>query len=390
MIFTFYCMNILNLIRLLSNKGKVRVLFVYFDQSFCNFDINANIVLQYLVDTKQYDISIYDPYRHCTVNSNDISIYNSWNRKFQKNILQKTKFVFCSFFQDIERVISSSYFIANKQYIINIWHGMPVRNIVACDTIEKNLAKNILEYRRKDRIHHVVISKFYQEVFMRSWKCYQEQVHVLGNIRASIILDRSERVLQYLRRIKSDFENYKVLLFCPTHSTRVMVDGSELQLFIYDDYDKLLLSKFLSENNILLLVKTHDGDCNIYDCDAENIIKLDNKQLQSLNITTQSLFQYTNALITDISSIYVDYLLTKKPIICTDVPSDYKRSRSFVLDSIVLDNISSTQKELCHSIMYAITNGVTSEQEDVHNVVYDTELDNTLVLSRIEQVLKSL
>ena len=105
--------------------------------------------------------------------------------------------------------------------------------------------------------------------------------------------------------IKSDFWNFdKVILYAPTwRDTK-----DKISPFSYNFL--LKLNNYLIKNNYILLVKwhlnTHSLDVNNF----SNIQKVNNK-----NYDIQDILKYSDILITDYSSIYIDYLLTNNPII---------------------------------------------------------------------------
>ena len=101
----------------------------------------------------------------------------------------------------------------------------------------------------------------------------------------------------------------------------------------YSEEDYFKLNRFLEEHNILLLLKPHPAQNidMIVNTHCSNICILDNDELKKYNIQTNELLAQTDALITDYSSIYYDYLLLNKPIgITLDDYEQYKEEMGFV------------------------------------------------------------
>ena len=132
-----------------------------------------------------------------------------------------------------------------------------------------------------------------------------------------------------------DFKKYKkVVLWLPTFrvsKTENRVDSTfefPLGLPIIYDVDTLKsLNKYLNERNIALVIKPHPAqDMSVFKAeDLSNIIIINDQYLIDHNTELTEFYKITDALITDYSSVYVDYLLTQKPICFTqDDFEEYK------------------------------------------------------------------
>lgn len=149
-------------------------------------------------------------------------------------------------------------------------------------------------------------------------------------------------------------EPQKVILYCPSWR-----HGREpTRFFPFDDFKKEELIHLLEEHQILLLLRPHKNDLirysyfsELYDTLGESpwIRKLTHEELPDIN----SVLPVMDALITDYSSIYHDYLLLDRPILF--IPYDFEvfnSSNGFhvdYLDWIPGPNISTFtdfQKEL--------------------------------------------
>lgn len=134
------------------------------------------------------------------------------------------------------------------------------------------------------------------------------------------------------------FQQYnKVILWMPTFKQSNMAELSEdyihnetgLSLFDrMEDLDKF--SAFLKEQNILLVLKLHpyQAELPVFQRKYDNILVLHNKDLEVQDLQLYQVIPYSDALITDYSSIATDYLLLDKPIIFTlDDYEEYAASR---------------------------------------------------------------
>ncbi len=76
------------------------------------------------------------------------------------------------------------------------------------------------------------------------------------------------------------------------------------------------LDHFLEKKNMKLLLRMHPAqDTSVLKISKmKNILLADDKFLEKNNVTLYELLAFSDALITDYSSVYYDYLLTSKPI----------------------------------------------------------------------------
>lgn len=102
---------------------------------------------------------------------------------------------------------------------------------------------------------------------------------------------------------------------------------------IYTRDDILSLDECLKVNNTLLVIKPHPvQDLTVLkDLDCSNIRVLYNEQMLASGVQTNEFLKQCDAMITDYSGIYYDYLLTDRPIAITlDDYEEYKSQKGFV------------------------------------------------------------
>lgn len=128
----------------------------------------------------------------------------------------------------------------------------------------------------------------------------------------------------------SDIE--KIILYAPTyrHPDRW---SESVQLFPFEDFEIDLLSNFLAEHNILLLLRLHPGDEKRLQRDSDHTTQLKSdmeslttkRNIQYISNETYNevndFLPYVDILVTDYTSIYHDFLLLDKPMLF--VPYDY-------------------------------------------------------------------
>lgn len=137
----------------------------------------------------------------------------------------------------------------------------------------------------------------------------------------------------------------KVILWMPTFresKTSILSESNcatETGFPLLDTNNKVLdFNRFLEDINICLLVKIHplQSEKDIINYNLSNIKFLTNKDFKEKSLHLYEMVAKTDALLTDYSSIYYDYLMLDKPIgfILDDIEK-YRSDRGFVFDDIL-------------------------------------------------------
>ena len=157
-----------------------------------------------------------------------------------------------------------------------------------------------------------------------------------------MMLKGSERADEYKKKLLKETDSEKLILWMPTYrhasSERLNEEtlNNEFNIPIIDDADKLLeLNKFCKENHILIVIKKHylqvpyDFGENV----LTNIVYLENRDLADNGLQLYEFINCSDALISDYSSVAIDYLLLNRPIGFTlDDYDAYTESRGWVFE----------------------------------------------------------
>lgn len=213
----------------------------------------------------------------------------------------------------------------NRQLVINLWHGMPLKRIGYMDNKSDFPAFH----------YTLATSDFFSDIIQRSFKVNIEKV-LISDLPRNIVLKR--RIpSKKLERIISGNKN--IIVWLPTYRVSnvgdIRKDSSSTSLLGIDNLDLDKLNRELSGANIELFIKPHPmakfDDIKIDEFD--NIDIIDEHWLAESDLTLYQLLSYSAALITDYSSVYVDYLSLNKPIIFVMTDEDeYKDHRGFSFD----------------------------------------------------------
>lgn len=203
----------------------------------------------------------------------------------------------------------------NNRQIINLWHGVPLKKIVL---LENNYSKLKKIYFKtifsKNYSYILTTSKNLIHIMKDSFGVDERKVKVWGQPRNDVIFKNVNKDILESLSLYNDKYN-KLILYAPTYR-----DDEEICLFPFEDFDKNKLEEFLEINNILIYIHTHmNENGNISKYLGKRIRILEDNKIDDI----MDILNIFNILITDYSSIYIDFLLLKKPIIF--LPYDKKK-----------------------------------------------------------------
>ena len=208
---------------------------------------------------------------------------------------------------------------------INLWHGCGYKTITEADKI----------YRGDETI---VTSDLYRQIHASIFEMDETHVHVTGYPRNDLLFKPSNA----LEKLGITSE-YKIYIWLPTYRKAALghdgIDGSENSFGIgtIDEQHFLELNAQLKKQGVFLIIKTHPMDTIQIDNvnQYSNIACMTNQNLKEMNVDLYDLLPCTDGLLSDYSSVIVDYLLLDKPIamVLSD-QEEYKNTRGFVFDPV--------------------------------------------------------
>ncbi|HFQ5034197.1 CDP-glycerol glycerophosphotransferase family protein [Vibrio vulnificus] len=213
----------------------------------------------------------------------------------------------------------------STQLVINIWHGMPIKNI------------GYLDGKKSVSNFHYTISQspFFLKIIAKAFGVPFDRVLIQNLPRNNILLKKSSN--EELRTLKYKYK--KVHTWLPTYRKScigdIRTDGEKLPFFSFSDMNVNELNNIFKEKNELLIIKPHpmaekdEGMNESY----SNIKVIDESWLLEKDVTLYELLSETDALWTDYSSVFIDYLLVNRPILFVIPDFEiYKNSRGFTFD----------------------------------------------------------
>lgn len=215
-------------------------------------------------------------------------------------ILMRAKYIFISHsFRDVSRI----NFFKNSTKI-QLWHGFPLKKIVA--DVKNDPGQQNLFYENYD--YFLSSSSLEDQRLLsafRNWNISEDKLMRYGQPRNDIFQNKMKMDM-ICAEIKKNLglEKFKkIILYLPTFR-----DKTEE---IYSFYDKQDIIKFLEKNNYVLLERQHfqrrkTGEEN----QSSQYVKVLDE-----SIDTQELLVLADLLITDYSSVFMDYAILERPII---------------------------------------------------------------------------
>ena len=194
---------------------------------------------------------------------------------------------------------------------INLWHGIPLKKIGYDDRQfpykEGSVQAKIYDAMRIKDDAYVVNSEYEQGCYKTAWRVSNDNIKVLGSPRLDVLLHDIDNSDLFMEKDFANIKSYKdkdkkIFIYTPTWRDT----GKDIAGWLKSKK----LQKFLKESNAILVCKLHFADKNSLNFELpEEFYKMDS------NSDIYPVLKYSDALITDYSSIYFDYLLLDKPIL---------------------------------------------------------------------------
>lgn len=215
------------------------------------------------------------------------------------------------------------------------------------------------------------------------WQEPEEKAVITGYPRLDYFFHPDTSVLDKINK-KWHFDQYhKVIFWMPTfrqsNNESLSEDYIKNQtgLPIFETRDSLLeFSDFLKEKNLILVFKLHhlQAALPVFQSHFDNILLVRDEELYNLGVQLYQFVSTADVMISDYSSISIDFLLKDKPIVFTlDDYKEYDKSRG-LFPKNAIDYMKGyhvyNQKELEESIS-EIAEGMDKYKNDRREVIYD-------------------
>ena len=213
---------------------------------------------------------------------------------------------------------------SNNQIVFSLWHGMPLKKI------QHLFPKDLTHIANRNFSFYCTLatSPLMRQIVADCFACPKEKVKITG-------LPRNDYLFKKLRFERLP-ETSKIIVWMPTYRNgNNLTEGKQYEygLPIIDTSNIERLNEHCAKNNVHILIKFHP-----FQMKDKEIGELSNIHILSSSYVDTSIHFYNylgaaDALITDYSSVYIDFLAVDKPIafILEDY-DEYNDDRGFVFD----------------------------------------------------------
>ena len=285
---------------------------------------NSEALLDYLI-FKQYNrrYKIYLLLHRTVKNDNYVNMHNiisSTDSISTLWILFRTKYIFHT------HGMSACTMIPKRgQIIFNLWHGSPLKGI------GRMIGESIHPYTDS---YFLSSSPFFASINEKCFGHSPQQMFIGSNPRNDLLFSKKNVIenLFSLNHIR------KVFIFMPTFRKSSYLSRTDAA----DDFPIITkdninaFDDFLHDNNVLLIIKPHPYQDRIdFLLEPYRSIKIIfNEDLRKVNVRLYELLGCSDALITDFSSVYFDYLLLDRPIaFAIDDFDNYSLNRGYTMNN---------------------------------------------------------
>ncbi len=222
------------------------------------------------------------------------------------------------------------YFFSQKNLgptQVNLWHGMPIKKIGV--------------YRHKKLLYYygdfaISTSSLYSEILSKAFGIHKKSILPFGLPRNDILVNNNKKFFNK--------KNLKLVLWLPTFrktESFTKINDAKNENFLMEWPLNFLdnLNIIAKKCKVLIIIKTHPLDNLKILKKYSNISYLNNTNLVKMNLDLHELISVSDGLISDISSVIIDYILKKKPLGLT-VDSIKTFNRGFIDELNLLNNLN--------------------------------------------------
>jgi CDP-glycerol glycerophosphotransferase (TagB/SpsB family) len=201
-----------------------------------------------------------------------------------------------------------NYAAPKGKLVVNLWHGMPIKKIWrGVPGSELPLSTYLLS-----------TSAFFSNVLVQASGFNHDRLLETGLPRNDFLTAARPASVEHVARLRGGAD--RLIFFMPTYRNSVRgymtKDGIETNTVLgLSEADARQLHSWLKKNHCKLLVKPHPMSINVgkpFEDDGHWAM-IDEQALFKHGIGLYELLAQVDLLVTDVSSVYVDFLITQRP-----------------------------------------------------------------------------
>lgn len=203
--------------------------------------------------------------------------------------------------------------LAKKRLIYHIGHGTPLKNIYLKQKSTNFLRRLYYKLIKSSNFTYVQSnSEYLSQIMTETLGVKIEQIVEIGQPRNDEMFKEAKDLFVF-----SKYKNAKKILYAPTWRPY-----AKTKIFPFEDFDPEQLRKFLEEENIIIYIRKHP----LFEFEVDNQIYQNDRIIDFNEKIAPEIMEYLTGfdiVITDFSSIYLDFLISQKPVLF--IPYDFKQ-----------------------------------------------------------------
>jgi CDP-glycerol glycerophosphotransferase (TagB/SpsB family) len=220
-----------------------------------------------------------------------------------------------------------NYSPPKRKIVVNLWHGMPI----------KRIWRGVPRSQLPLSTFLISTSPFFSDVLMKASGFGPDRLLSTGLPRNDFLTRARPSAAAMAARLRGNAQ--RLIFFLPTYRVSVRgfktADGTETNSILgLSDADAERLHGWLKARHCKLIVKPHPMSINAGKpfINDDYWTMVDDQSLFEQGLGLYELLAYADLLVTDVSSVYVDFLVTGKPQILffPDIEK-YENTRGFLL-----------------------------------------------------------
>lgn len=288
-------------------KNKSIALFFLTEKNY--FD-NSKYLFEYMRLKNDFNSILFTPHK---------ALYKQLQEKFPGEVVYAWSFKgFILFLRSKHVIISygisaaafAPYYLHTKcKNIIYLGHGTPMKKMGLQTAVWRKYGK---QKQIQGYSYMVGSSPLEQIIHAAGFNMDMNDIWVTGLPRNDYLTDPEHLNTDLL--LKNPFLDRKIILYAPTWRE----EGHKTHFFPFEDFNADQLSKFLEEEDAYILVRGHKEDIKRKSVQKthdffsiERVIKADQDRFADV----YDLLPYVDILVTDYSSLWIDYLLLDRPVV---------------------------------------------------------------------------
>lgn len=271
----------------------------------------------------------------------------------------------------------------HNQYYLHLCHGVALKDCRSYSQVPEYVDELL------------TLSRFIGKYDAINFSCDENKMLNFGYPRNDLLFGEKTDVSKVFTNV--NFK--KTILWMPTYrQNSVLGNFSSISMpIIHNEESANIINDVAKQNDILIIVKPHFAQdvSLIKKMKLSNIVFIDNQFLDEKKIENYGLLRSVDALISDYSSVYYDYLLVNKPIgLCFEDFDEYNEKEGFTVNPEFIlaggEKLYNTQ-DFCEFIK-RISNGqdvLLDKRQEICKIIHDN-IDNESTKRVVDYLLEKL